>query len=76
MWKPEEEDVEDQLGAEQAERKFDDPGDEECSMKTDGFPLPPIIFFSGVTFIFIHFLFQDTNLSLISIFSVGFCQNV
>ena len=76
MWKPEEEDVEDQLGAKQAERKFDDPGNEKCFMETDGFPLSPIIFFSRVTFIFIHFLFQDTNLSLNLIFSVEFCQNI
>ena len=60
MWKPEEEDVEDQLGAEQAEGELDDPGDHEGSMKTDGFPLRPIIFH----FIFISFLFQDTNFSL------------
>ena len=70
MWKPEEKDVEDQLGAEQAERKLYDSGDHEGFMKADCFPLPTIILFLRGNFIFIYFFFQDTNFSLNQIFSV------
>ena len=38
MWKPEKEDVEDQLRAEQTKRKFDDTRNHERSVETDRFP--------------------------------------
>ena len=64
MWKPEEKDVENQLGAEQAKRKFHHPGNHEGFMKTYGFPLPTIFFFTRLFIILSYFSFQNTNFPL------------
>lgn len=59
MWKPEEEDVEDQLRAEQTKRKFDDTRNHERSVETDRFSA---IFFFTVFHVF-DFI-QDNYLAL------------
>ena len=46
MWKPEEEDVEDQLRAEQTKRKFDDTRNHERSVETDRFSAIFFLLFS------------------------------